>query len=123
VLALVLGESAAILGFAIPVGLAGALGVTRFIRAVLWGVTTTDRSTFVAATCLLPVVTIFATLAPAARALQLNPRQVLYEESAVARRSKSSSTGEAVRLESSSPSRPLQKGDLCLEPVRPRCVE
>jgi ABC-type antimicrobial peptide transport system permease subunit len=61
----------------VPVGLVSAAGAARLLSAILWGVTTTDASTFVAVVMGLPVVALLAALVPALRVLRLDPRSVL----------------------------------------------
>jgi putative ABC transport system permease protein len=64
----------------VPLGLLGALALTRFLAAVLWGVSATDPATYAAVAAFLPVVALLATLVPACRVLRLDPRAVLATE-------------------------------------------
>ena len=57
----------------IGVGLVGALGITRLIANLLFGVQATDPATFVAISLLLGVVALLACYLPARRAARLNP--------------------------------------------------
>jgi putative ABC transport system permease protein len=61
-------------------GLAGALIVTRFIRALLFGVPPHDPATFSAVVLLLVAVTVVAALVPARRAIRVDPAVALREE-------------------------------------------
>lgn len=64
----------------VSLGLLGALAVTRVLRSMLWGVTTTDPLTLGAVTAGLLVVAVLASLAPAARILRLDPANTLRHE-------------------------------------------
>jgi predicted permease len=61
-------------------GLVAALGVTRFLRALLYEVQPTSVAEFGSATALLVVVTLCATLFPARRAARTHPAVVLRGE-------------------------------------------
>jgi putative ABC transport system permease protein len=54
-------------------GLAGALALTRLLKTLLFGVTTTDPLTFVLAAILLVSVVLLACFIPARRAAQVDP--------------------------------------------------
>ena len=69
------GMTLAIIG--ISVGLAGALGLTRVIASLLFGVNATDPLTFVAISLLLAFVALFACYLPARRAAKLDPIKAL----------------------------------------------
>ncbi len=69
------GMTLAIIG--ISVGLAGALGLTRIIASLLFGVNATDPSTFAAISLLLAFVALFACYLPARRAAKLDPMKAL----------------------------------------------
>ncbi len=79
VLGLVLrdGVRLAILGGAL--GIAGAIGLTRLIKTVLFGVAPSDPLTLVAVTLALLGVAFVASLAPAIRAARLQPTVALRE--------------------------------------------
>ncbi len=77
---MVLGEGLRIAGFGTVLGLLAALGVTRFLRALLYDVKPTGVAEFVGATVLLIVVTLTATLLPAHRAARTPPAVVLRGE-------------------------------------------
>src|ERR1700730_747158 len=54
------------------IGLAGAFALTRLIRGLLFGVTPTDLSTFVAVAAILAAVALLATFIPARRAANVD---------------------------------------------------
>jgi predicted permease len=59
------------------IGLAGALAVTRVLRAQLYGVTPTDPVSFAAVSLLLVVVAVLGSYAPARRATRVDPMVAL----------------------------------------------
>ncbi len=67
-----------VLGLA--VGVAGALGLTRLMRSLLFGVSATDPIAFVAASGLLAVVALLATYLPARRSARIDPARTLRAE-------------------------------------------
>ncbi len=73
ILRLVLGRGMLLTAVGLGIGLALAFAVTRFLRALLLGVTPTDALTFSAGVLLLAAVTLAACLAPARRALRVDP--------------------------------------------------
>ena len=64
----------------IAIGLAGAFGLTRFIQALLFGVTPTDPVTFAAVGAGLAAVAAIACYLPARRATRVDPAVVLRNE-------------------------------------------
>lgn len=74
---MVLAQGGLLIGTGVVIGIAGALALTRFLRALLYEVTPTDPLTFIAATLLLVGVAIVACLNPARRAMKLDPMTVL----------------------------------------------
>jgi len=61
-------------------GLAGAFAATRFLRTLLFGITSTDPITYVAISALLTAVALFACWIPARRAIRVDPMTALRYE-------------------------------------------
>jgi len=82
VLWMVLGESMALAGAGIVIGLALAFAATRFIssKLELYGVEPTDPATIAAATLALFAVAVFAGFVPARRATKVTPMEALRYE-------------------------------------------
>jgi len=57
----------------LAIGVAGSLGVTRFLTTLLFGVTATDPLTFASVVALLALVALAACHIPARRAMRVNP--------------------------------------------------
>ncbi len=77
---MVLVDGARLVAIGTFAGLAAALGATQFLRALLYEVAPTSLAEFGAATALLVVVTLCATLLPAHRAARTHPAVVLRGE-------------------------------------------
>ncbi len=73
VLKLVVGHGMALALLGVAAGLAGALGLTRLIAKLLFGVSANDPGTFVAIALLLVLVSFLACYLPARRASKLDP--------------------------------------------------
>ncbi len=73
VLALVLRQGLILTTIGITLGLMGALGVTRVLQAMLFGITPLDATTFLAVAILFALVTTFASYLPARRATKVDP--------------------------------------------------
>jgi len=58
-------------------GLLGALAASRWIRAMLFGVTAADPATFAGVACALTVAAALATYVPARRAASVDPAEAL----------------------------------------------
>jgi ABC-type antimicrobial peptide transport system permease subunit len=80
VLRLTLGETLKWTTLAAATGLGCAWALTRYLASMLYGVTALDAMTFAAMPFLLVVIALVATLAPALRALRIDPATVLREE-------------------------------------------
>ncbi len=61
-------------------GILAALGLTRLMAQMLYGVSSTDPATFVVITTLLTVVALLACLFPALRATRVDPLSALRHE-------------------------------------------
>jgi predicted permease len=77
ILRLVLGQGLALALGGIALGTVGALGLTRFLSALLYGVKATDAPTFVAVGSSLAVVAVAAACIPASRAASVDPAVAL----------------------------------------------
>jgi putative ABC transport system permease protein len=77
---LVVRQGLGLTAIGLGIGVAGALGLTRFLSAELFGITPTDPATFAAVVALLGVVALAATAAPARRAVSVDPIVTLRSE-------------------------------------------
>ena len=77
---LVLVETAALAALAAVTGMAGAWALTRYLKTMLYGVTTLDAATFALAPLLLLLVALAASLIPAQRAATVDPLTALRDE-------------------------------------------
>jgi predicted permease len=80
VLFMILRESSWLAVFGIAAGIAAALGLTRFIGSMLYGLKPSDPATLIAATLILLAVAIAAAYGPARRASRIDPMQALRHE-------------------------------------------
>jgi putative ABC transport system permease protein len=80
ILALVLGQGAALAGIGVVAGLAGAFAVTRYLSSLLFGITPLDPATFVAVSVVFAGVALLASYVPARRATGVDPLVALRSE-------------------------------------------
>ena len=73
VLRLIVGESITLALMGASLGLGGAYAVTRVMKGLLFGVTSTDPLTFAGVTFLLCLAALFAAYVPAHRASRVDP--------------------------------------------------
>ncbi|MBZ5494654.1 MAG: ABC transporter permease [Acidobacteriia bacterium] len=64
----------------IVIGVVGSLALSRFLQSLLYGITTTDTMTFIAAPVLLILIALAACYFPARRAMRLQPNVALRHE-------------------------------------------
>jgi predicted permease len=77
---LVLRQAAALAGFGILLGVAGALAFTRVLDSLLYGVSSRDPLTFAALSALLAAVALLASWVPARRASRVSPMVAIRAE-------------------------------------------
>lgn len=80
VLWLIVKRGLALTGLATAAGIGAALGVTRLLRAFLYGVNPADPATFIAVAALLGAIAALACWLPARRAAHLDPMVALRHE-------------------------------------------
>jgi putative ABC transport system permease protein len=80
VVRLVIREGVRLAAIGLAIGLVAALTLSRVLRSMLFGVSTTDPLTFVAIPLLLLAVTAFACWVPARRAARVDPVEALRAE-------------------------------------------
>ncbi len=80
VLALVLRHGGSLAVGGLVVGLLGAYSLSRLMRSLVFGVATTDLTTYVAAPAVLAVVALLACWLPARRATRVDPAIVLRQD-------------------------------------------
>jgi putative ABC transport system permease protein len=80
VLALVVGEGVRLALLGIALGLLGALGLSRLLAGLLFGVSGSDALTRVAAAAVLALAAFLASLLPALRAARVDPVVCLRSE-------------------------------------------
>ncbi len=77
---LVLGQGALLTLTGMALGFAASVALTRYLKSVLFGVTTTDAVTYTAVALLLCVVSLAACYVPARRAMKIDPTGALRHE-------------------------------------------
>ena len=80
VLRLVVGQGIALAAAGAVAGIAGALGLTRYLQSLLYGVRPTDPATFIGVALLLAMVSLAACYIPARRATKVDPMVALRYE-------------------------------------------
>ncbi|MBC8087079.1 MAG: ABC transporter permease, partial [Phycisphaerae bacterium] len=73
ILQLVLRQSLAMVGVGLVVGIGGALALTRVMKSLVFGISTTDAVTFLVLPVVLSGVALVASYIPARRALRVDP--------------------------------------------------
>jgi len=79
-LGLILREGLRLVGLGVALGVAAALLLTRFLEALLFGVRARDTMTFVLASGILLAAGVLGCLAPARRAMRVDPAIALRAE-------------------------------------------
>jgi ABC-type antimicrobial peptide transport system permease subunit len=75
-----LSEGARVVAVGVAIGLAGAFALTRVLSSMVYGISTTDVSTFAGAAAFVGLVAVLATWIPARRASRVDPRTALAAE-------------------------------------------
>ena len=78
--ALVLGEGMALAAIGVGIGIAGTALLSRAMESVVWGISSTDLTTFVASPLVLLAAAAVASYLPARRAAGVDPLVVLRSE-------------------------------------------
>ncbi len=73
VLGMILRQGLRLTVIGVAIGIAGALGLTRLMASLLFGVSATDPATFAAITIILAAVALLASYIPALRSMKVDP--------------------------------------------------
>jgi putative ABC transport system permease protein len=77
IIRLVVSQGVRLAGLGLAFGIAGAIGLGRFLQSMLYGIGPRDPATLGMVAALLGAVTIVACIIPARRALGVNPTEAL----------------------------------------------
>jgi putative ABC transport system permease protein len=77
---MVMGHGSRLTAAGVLLGAAGAFTLTRFLKRLLFGVTTKDPVTFIGVALLLTLVALIACYVPARRAMRVEPMAALRDE-------------------------------------------
>jgi ABC-type antimicrobial peptide transport system permease subunit len=80
ILTMVLKQGLVLLTIGLAIGVAGAIGLTRFLSSYLYEVSTTDPVTFVLVPLLITTVSMLACFIPARQAAKIDPMEALRYE-------------------------------------------
>jgi ABC-type antimicrobial peptide transport system permease subunit len=80
ILTMILGHGFLVTAMGMLVGLGGAYALTRYLSSLLFGISGTDGSTFIAVSALLLAVAMLASFIPARRAARIEPITALRYE-------------------------------------------
>jgi predicted permease len=80
VLRMVVGQAMGLAGIGVGIGLVGALVLTRLMKSLLFGISSTDPLTFTIIALILSTVALFACIVPARRATRVDPMVALRYE-------------------------------------------
>ncbi|HUF51558.1 MAG TPA: ABC transporter permease [Longimicrobiales bacterium] len=80
VVGMIMSQGFAVAALGLALGCAGALVLTRLLATLLFNVSATDLTTFIAAPVLLAIVALLACYLPAMRATRVDPAAVLKQE-------------------------------------------
>jgi ABC-type lipoprotein release transport system permease subunit len=77
---MVMGHGSRLIAAGVILGAGGALALTRFLKSLLFGVTTKDPATFISVVVVLILVALAACYIPARRAMRVEPMVALRDE-------------------------------------------
>jgi len=80
VLKMVIGHGSRLTAAGVVLGAGGAFALTRFLKSLLFGVTTKDPATFISVVLVLTLVALAACYIPARRAMRVEPMVALRDE-------------------------------------------
>jgi ABC-type lipoprotein release transport system permease subunit len=77
---MILRRGSLLIGLGVAIGVMGAIGLTRLIRQMLFGIEPTDPLTFVAVCLFVAAIALIACLVPLWRAVRVDPMVALQAE-------------------------------------------